>query len=820
MKEIAAEELLQHTEFVRRVALALCADEHGAEDLVQETWITALTRDTPDSSRLRGWLAGVVRNIARQGKRGATRRNAREAAAVNGESQAPTDDVVERMETHRRVVSAVLGLPESARQVIVMHYFDGLPPREIAARLGVPVETVRTRVKRGRARLREKLAEEHGSSRALLGALTGLLRSDPAGASMAASAAAAPPALAKVGVAAAITAAAGIVMWPRFSPEHSSAGSNVIDEVGFEAAHSNGSTATVVSVDAEDGKHPVTLRRALADTSGAPSGTLVVRDVDGQDRTAEDGEFFLRPIDGEQHEARHISFHSGSFSLEGVPEGTIQIERATARADGGDRPVVFENAQFEYTRAEPLVVIGSFLRDSTLRVFDAQSGAELHEVRVLCGRGHTARQHPGPYFPSSFCVKDAPSPVLLPRRRFIQEYWVTAKGHAWRYLKVDHETGGERTVQLELGGRLEVRVAGHDPELAIFLRVYPRGARGVAAACSLDQEGPRGFTFQGFEGLAVGEYDVRAEIGSPDDPPRVLAEARTSVSAGVTTAVFLEPTTDPVPPAVQVRGELVLPAGHEALDASLRIRLVGGPALRKWDTKRIPREDMGSPSSLVRTWCAQKLTPGRYLFVVAPVQYGVLVDVPDIPIDGVRIVVPELHPVVVRAIEADTGEHVDRAMLRWTREMPADAGTDAWVYFGLGPDGESATLLVPTGPFFLAGSGPTHAQRFLDGYAGTGTNELTLELPRRIPIEVVLTDGDAVVPWVYGMTCTIRRVGSEASEPCGTYNDGKLHAYVEGPGQYEIAVGPLEDFRQPDPVLVGIGRSALPPVLVRLERQD
>ena len=39
---------------------------------------------------------------------------------------------------------------------------------KIAARLGVPVETVRTRVKRARERLREKLVEEHGSRKACL----------------------------------------------------------------------------------------------------------------------------------------------------------------------------------------------------------------------------------------------------------------------------------------------------------------------------------------------------------------------------------------------------------------------------------------------------------------------------------------------------------------------------------------------------------------------------------------------------------------------------------------------------------------------------
>jgi hypothetical protein len=47
-----------------------------------------------------------------------------------------------------------------------MRYFDDLPPREIAARTGVPVETARTQVKRGLKRLREALDDRHGGRRA------------------------------------------------------------------------------------------------------------------------------------------------------------------------------------------------------------------------------------------------------------------------------------------------------------------------------------------------------------------------------------------------------------------------------------------------------------------------------------------------------------------------------------------------------------------------------------------------------------------------------------------------------------------------------
>ena len=62
--------------------------------------------------------------------------------------EAPADEIVARLETQRRVVDAVMALDEPYRTVVVYRYFDDLPPKEIAARLGVPVGTVKTRLKR------------------------------------------------------------------------------------------------------------------------------------------------------------------------------------------------------------------------------------------------------------------------------------------------------------------------------------------------------------------------------------------------------------------------------------------------------------------------------------------------------------------------------------------------------------------------------------------------------------------------------------------------------------------------------------------------
>ena len=60
----------------------------------------------------------------------------------------------------------VMILDEPVRTVVLLRYWEGLPPRRIAARLEIPVETVRTRLKRGLHKLRVRLDGECGGRRA------------------------------------------------------------------------------------------------------------------------------------------------------------------------------------------------------------------------------------------------------------------------------------------------------------------------------------------------------------------------------------------------------------------------------------------------------------------------------------------------------------------------------------------------------------------------------------------------------------------------------------------------------------------------------
>lgn len=156
-----SEALLSEHRWVRALAHRLVRDAALADDLAQETCLRAL-ESPPASESPRAWLAGVLRNVARQWRRAGGRRAQREELSARPEAEGSAADALVRMAVQQELVRAVLALEEPYRSVVVLRFYEDLPPRAIARREGVPVATVKTRLARGLAMLRARLDREHG----------------------------------------------------------------------------------------------------------------------------------------------------------------------------------------------------------------------------------------------------------------------------------------------------------------------------------------------------------------------------------------------------------------------------------------------------------------------------------------------------------------------------------------------------------------------------------------------------------------------------------------------------------------------------------
>lgn len=161
------ETLLEHATWLRRLAAGLVGDRTVADDLVQDTWLAALTHPPDQSRSVRPWLARVVRNAARFRWRGDANRVAREAVAAEGmETMSPTsEELLARHELQQLLAKLVGELDEPFRATILLRYAEGLEPTQIARKLSIPAGTVRWRIKEGLERLRQCLDHAYGGDR-------------------------------------------------------------------------------------------------------------------------------------------------------------------------------------------------------------------------------------------------------------------------------------------------------------------------------------------------------------------------------------------------------------------------------------------------------------------------------------------------------------------------------------------------------------------------------------------------------------------------------------------------------------------------------
>ncbi|GEM_PF-3124193 len=175
MDPTALETILADDRFVRGLARRLVRDGASADDVAQTAYVEALER-RPDSSSPRGRIATVVRHVASNLRRGEDRRARHERAAARSEEHVPESALIEREEVRRKLVAAVLRLGPPRSTVVILRYFEDLPPRVIATRLDMPVGTVRTHLKRAHFELRARLGtDRRGDGSSMLAGLPLLL---------------------------------------------------------------------------------------------------------------------------------------------------------------------------------------------------------------------------------------------------------------------------------------------------------------------------------------------------------------------------------------------------------------------------------------------------------------------------------------------------------------------------------------------------------------------------------------------------------------------------------------------------------------------
>ncbi len=160
----------QHASRVYRLAYHLTGNQHDAEDLTQDVFVrvfNSLSQYKPGT--FEGWLHRITTNLFLDKMRRKAR--IRFDFMADDDGSVATSDSFDRAERSGQpedafemghmgadIIEALADLPPEYRAAVVLSDIEGLSYEEIAATLGIKLGTVRSRLSRARARLRESLA--------------------------------------------------------------------------------------------------------------------------------------------------------------------------------------------------------------------------------------------------------------------------------------------------------------------------------------------------------------------------------------------------------------------------------------------------------------------------------------------------------------------------------------------------------------------------------------------------------------------------------------------------------------------------------------
>jgi RNA polymerase sigma-70 factor (ECF subfamily) len=132
---------------------------HDARDLVQQTFLQVhRARADYDASRLfRPWLYSIARNLSHEALRKRRRKPVFSAEAPAAMEPTPEGLTPGEPQVAQAMRAGIEALPAAQRDVIELHWFDGLPFPEIAQCLGVPANTAKVRAHQGYQSLRARL---------------------------------------------------------------------------------------------------------------------------------------------------------------------------------------------------------------------------------------------------------------------------------------------------------------------------------------------------------------------------------------------------------------------------------------------------------------------------------------------------------------------------------------------------------------------------------------------------------------------------------------------------------------------------------------
>ena len=155
-----------HLEFLYNVALKYSGNKYDAEDLVQETMVTAYTkfRQLRDDKSCRAWLFTILRNHFLKERRQLLRRPYLDDGSsyldyIKDEKSSGFVDRIVEKDANKKLHRVLAEISEKFKSPLILYYMEEMTYQEIAEYLDIPIGTVMSRLARGKRYLKKGLLQ-------------------------------------------------------------------------------------------------------------------------------------------------------------------------------------------------------------------------------------------------------------------------------------------------------------------------------------------------------------------------------------------------------------------------------------------------------------------------------------------------------------------------------------------------------------------------------------------------------------------------------------------------------------------------------------
>jgi hypothetical protein len=572
---------------------------------------------------------------------------------------------------------------------------------------------------------------------------------------------------------------------------------------------------------------PEALLAAPAPEPGPPTektlrGRVLFTDREGVEHSDSSGQFELVVWKGNQGSHVEVEFMQGHWNVTG-PEiqgaDRFTVANLAIEAQGG----VFTDPELEHfaSSAEEFLIRVRAAPISTLRVVQEGTGVELSGISLVRCEG-SEDEHPGRAFQSRLVASDLRSPIDLSRYSAAlaqfgtAEFLVGAKDHAWKKVRFDLQSGGERVLALMSSAALAVSVEGVKKEDRVQLRLL-RGENPIPVLeIQLQENGEISIT-----DLEPGSIQIQAAIGPWWKDPIVLGQARAELEAGRVAHVPLMLAEAPVLRTAAATGLVLIAEEWETTSAKLSLDFLGTILAGRSGRHNPLAREVPTPRVGFRAfqWSDSDLQVGRYELSLSQPAISTAFDLPEQGLVNFEWTVGPPRELLLRIVDAKSGSDILTADCNWhpvrpegvsgglLQSAPYDQERGGYV---IRTPAERIELMIWTWPYQPFGEA-------LDLSSGLRQHSVQLEPASGITLKI--RDGETPLAFPGDWSESPAMVDGEGRTTLSRFGQFERKFMVSAPGSYTIELPDFAGYRQAEKPTILIPDGEFVEYIVQLERE-